>query len=620
MQQPTWGYSGELVENTSLFSVVKGDQMITSGPYFLTPQEAISWGFHHYVLFDPVSIPSLFTAEEDVPLLPQREDWEPMLPLEKSFYSDLPPVLIEVKLNGRMEYSNVAMEDSTTKFDIEGPNINVSDQSLTPTLRDFYDPSKNLTHTPKIGIYKIYHKTALALLAPLEAGTRITHDLLSSFRIKVSFSRNKKDQKFWRVYTAFRFSSPQNLIKRTARINLDWPSMIVKFFNLKTLYGNYEYTKIDAMLFKNMMSYVVKVSDDQFGLGMVADTNVFYQIASFLPSFHDFIAFMSINKRMRMKLFHDPIFQKLMIDRFGPKALGDYFLNLSADDPKRPIPLMILAKSRHENNLGKLGIICDSVSLEKFSKDVTLIERISMLKTINTFSTCLGLTLSCVWDKGGFHQGKIFGAGYGTVTRRADLPFEKINNQTVIFRRRLDPSPIAGVENLQPNASWLFSLPTSCMQDLPATDAYLTALKAHVLNTIKVGFGSKMILRLYNAYALSIEISFDVKTDRNTWSASFEFGPYVEDTNDKVTNNEGAEVQNRNPLRLSALRFLKDRGLKFLVVDRVVGLDPAEMVQIKTNNMTNLLNEIYPLLYALINYHMEERGIIRVDILAEIYK
>lgn len=589
-----------------MFCVAPGNEIVSSGPYFLTAYEALAWAFHYYALVMPSAWPSRVEWDEDLPLFPQPVNWEPPSLLAKSFYNDLPPVLIEVRLDRDYEYSTEFLEDQEQKFDKNAYNLNADNDTMTRTLKNFYNP-KNLSvlHESKLGLYEIYMRIQYESIEGVQRGTKPDKSFIDAFKYDRLFRSKSNKPFFWRRYQAIRLSSPQNAIQAMARSNLDWPTMLLKFVNYFTATGECDYSKFESYLLQEFPKYIVFVDLRTFGL-QTLDANLLYVIAEKLQNRYDFIHLMSINNKTR-RIFNTNVrFRNLFYSRFCRSLKPDFF-SMSVDETL-PLYYTNIALSKNEGKLGRFGLVADGSTLSDLPKDLmTSNEQFTLIENCNSYFTMVGMCLSCCWDKRNNLTVSLRGkGGMGMINRTSYVPFALISGKNM-FARTNKPDPVGAINNMTINASWAFDFPSGCMQNTDMSTAFLVNLQE---NALAKGIGvidSKVTLFLHNTHNLEMEISVRVMSNANRTS-SFECvtGPYYGFSNDSDS-----------PFNRKLLRSIKERGVEILVKDVTVALNPYQILEMNCDNPNTFISIIYPYLNYAVRYTIINKEIMRADITGE---
>lgn len=604
MSAPTWAYDGNYKKGTSLFTVVPGNEIISSGPYFFTAEEALVWGFHQYVIHNPVSIPMKIDWD-DLPQIPVDLNYKPDL-LSKSYYNDLPPVLIQVNLDRDYVYDTNGLEDSKVKFDPQGENVNADDKTLTPTVRNFYNPkSLFITKSTKanIALYKIYHKIAYSAIEPLEPGTKLTTGILSQYKLERLFKHKAKTETyFWRLYTCIRIASPQDTIDGMVRVNLNWPSMIFKFFNYISATREIDYNKINEYIFNDIPSLAVFVDKRKFGLNNI-DANLMYEIVSRVSSRYDFINLLSLDKRTR-RWFNMPHFQKLFIMKFSRLLIPDFF-----SEPNNIVSELYLSGiiSKRDNKIARMGLVLDGKSLELMNSDIKEAERMLILKKCNTFMSTIPLVITWMSRTKNNMFMAISSSRGAMVKRSAYMPYKSLN-RTNLFSRTNDVDVEGSIEKMAINGTWAFDLPSSAMQDIESSISFLEALKSSLrVNYQDIDCSST--IRMYNQFGLEMEIivKFRFTVDDKEY-IKVSLGPY--ESNIKDTGPFGSASKDE---------FLRNMGVDLFKSPAPVALNPYYHLNMETVTLGKFINVIYPYINFAVRWTVINKGIVRVDLSGAFY-
>lgn len=591
------GFTGKVSKGDSLFAVVRGNEILTAGPYFPHYEDALAWAFESYHFRTAEIVPPVYAG--DPIIIPDDPNWVFDGPIDKFLYFDLPPILIEIQLAEEVTYSMTPIKEQSVKFDPEGDSINANESSMSNELLTFYDPKSlsSESYNNGLALYKIYSRNYSEFHKPFEGGLTVDSQFIESYRRNLLFFGNKYSNYFWRIYTALRISSPQNLISKLTKRPINWPALLLKFFQIRTLYSEYNYATINQLLFANPSRYVGPETSDRFGLGQI-DAHLLSCIAERISTLGDYMALMSVDKKRRRVWFEQLSFQRLLLRKFCP-SMGNYFLTIDVDDSYGTL-YRDIANSRHQRNLGRMGLSLDLDDVQRsMSRELPEIEMIGLMKTCNTFTTSYAVALSFCWGSD-FSYAISVRTKPGTVNRSASMPFEKLQGNP-LFKRRVNGSPSDGIASIRPNGSWAFSFPPYCMQNGENTSRLIDSVKHN--NDVTKSFGVKMTMYCYDAHRLIGELSWMVKRlGHAKLFVKITIGPHnilgITDAFYDLSELNGG----------IGLRGEENRS---------VGSDPVMLFTMSGETINVAVLNLYPLLVSYVRYMAINKKMVRADITGE---
>mgnify|MGYP003630403769 CR=1 FL=1 len=538
--------SGMVPKGMPIYTVLSADELVSSGPYFKTKQEALEWGFLHYYRKTTI-IPNFIEGDEP--------DWDPVdkfrttMDMRNALYYVTPPLLIEVYLDGDYNYDNAGLTTHDPKgFRSDGESINDEPERYTASLKEFYSPNTDKIHVGGVAKYKIsvkYPKSIFQIGSG--ARIRITTNYIQSLITGVLGRNHRKytqDKYTWRFYDALYLASPQNIIERQNKISIDWPNIVLSAINAMTVTANqgeeFMLSYVEKLLWDTGRNYLgdsVPVNNGMFRMDIVVANNVLGQI----DTLYNAISFLSINKRLR-SWFNDNVnIQLVLWKRFGPQ-MGDYFARISSLkeiitpnlDPFRlwDFPKETTGTKHKMYKLFKAGLCLDykdMIDMTEHTPAINMKIAMNIASQMNGSFCTVAHIISLMWNNtnsmirddvtGVYRSDDII----APVSRRqAVVPISPqwfVRNNLFSRKQAETATPKEIAIMMKPNETWAFDLVPVCFSNMNNITG--------VLNTITERFGD------YNAVILNIRMHWRVKDDNGVFIGDVTLDVHIDPTNHK---------------------------------------------------------------------------------------
>jgi hypothetical protein len=551
-------HTGLVLKGMPLYTVLSSEELISSGPYFSSKQEALEWGFLHYyskgVIFPDIINKPIQSWEVS-------ENSNPQMNMENALYLVTPPLLAEIYLDDQYPYQNAGLPiHNTGGFNTKGPSVNSEASNLDAGVLEFYNPVSDKMHTGKVAKYRISVKYPNSIFI-LNKSESLSPDMpfINGWHNGVVSRANMKhdlDTYTWRFYDPLYISAPQNIIERQYKISIDWPNILLRSLNAMTLMANqnrFQLSYIEKIVWDSGKTNYLGGSVQVFSAMKRLDVVVTVEILKRLNSLQDAINLFSINKKMKRWFNENVNIQLTVWKLFGPRmsdyfshsafAMGDYNFRtpslISTPIKFWDVPKETSGTKHKIYKLFKAGLCLDYDDILEISSQHQQLNHGDALKIVRTLNgSCISIAhvMSLMYDVSSESIKTVIiemygGANIGFSSRRhATVPSSPSVSTSGFFQRSTPKSatPNELVGMMKPNDSWAFDILPSCFGDLENVQTVLKGLEVQTRDGGNSSYSVSFMWRFYDdngIFISDIELVLAVKPSTSKHSATILLGP-----------------------------------------------------------------------------------------------